>query len=85
MAAPDGGSGDKAAKARLVLLGYEDPDLESYRADAPTISRPGKYITLATASMLKWRAFTLDAHTAFLLGDSSTRTEPLYCKPPRRT
>ena len=47
----DAGSGDKVAKARLVLLGYEDPDLGSYLADAPTLSRPGKYIILATASI----------------------------------
>ena len=29
-------SGGRVAKARLVLLGYQDPDLGTYRADAPT-------------------------------------------------
>ena len=34
--------GGKKPKARVVLLGYQDPDLGSYRADAPTCARSSK-------------------------------------------
>ena len=73
---------NKSAKARLVLLGYQDPDLGTYRSDAPTLTRSSKYLLLATAAIKEWDVFTLDAHTAFLLGDSMSRSEPLHAVPP---
>ena len=30
-----------------------------------------------------WRAFTLDAKTAFLAGDKSSRTKPIYAELPK--
>ena len=75
--------GGKKPKARLVLLGYQDPDLGSYRADAPTCARSSKYLFVATAVQLQWKLFTLDAHTAFLSGDASERAQPLYFRPPQ--
>eukprot|EP00969_Alexandrium_andersonii_P242173 10696275-Alexandrium_andersonii.AAC.1 len=59
-----------------------DPDLGSYRQDAPTASRAGKYLLAATAAEKRWPLFTLDAHTAFLSGDKSERPAPLYFEPP---
>jgi hypothetical protein len=71
------------AKARLVLLGYEDPDLGKYRRDAPTVSRSSKMLLFATAAQLGWHLFSLDATTAFLSGDPSERPSPLYFDPPK--
>ncbi len=65
-----------------MLLGFQDPDLGRYRADAPTVSRASKYLAAFTAVQQSWSLFTLDAQTAFLSGDQSERPEPLYFRPP---
>ena len=77
-----GDKGNKTAKARLVLLGYQDPDLGTYRSDAPTIARQAKYLLANTAAIKGWPLFSLDAHTAFLLGDRQRRGKQLYFRPP---
>ena len=38
------GSSTKKAKARLVVLGYQDPDLTSVARDSPTLSREGRSV-----------------------------------------
>jgi hypothetical protein len=73
---------DGTAKARLVLLGYQDPDLGTYRRDSPTAHRSSKNLMLFTCAQLGFPIFTLDAHTAFLSGDPTERPKPLYFKPP---
>jgi hypothetical protein len=66
----------------LVLLGYQDPDLGTYRRDSPTAHRSSKNLMLFTCAQLGFEIFTLDAHTAFLSGDPTERPKPLYFKPP---
>ena len=40
------GTTEKRAKARLVILGFEDPDISSVPNDAPTLSKDGKQLIL---------------------------------------
>jgi hypothetical protein len=43
---PAPGSTERRAKARLVVLGFEDPGLQSEPNDAPTLSKDGKQLLL---------------------------------------
>ena len=72
---PDG----RKAKGRIVILGYQDPDLTERTRSAPTASRLSRMIFLQAAahqSMLVERA---DAKTAFLQGRKIERD--LFCLP----
>ena len=73
------------AKARLVPLGCQDPDLGLYARSSPTLSRVSRSMLCAFAAQLGWRVFTLDAKTAFLAGDLSSRSRPPYFRPPPRS
>jgi hypothetical protein len=66
------------AKARLVILGYQDPDLGSNRTWAPTLRRDTRNMILTVVAHRYWQLFTLDAKTAFLLGRPSGRQLPLF-------
>ena len=73
----------KKAKARLVIRGFKDPDLGQFTTASPTLSRQGRHAVLTTAAHEQWRVFTLDAKTAFLAGDSSSRVKPIYAELPK--
>jgi hypothetical protein len=70
------------AKARLVLLGYQDPDLGKYQRASPTLTRCGRNLIFQIAAQQGWHLFSLDAKNAFLAGDLSTRGKPLYMRVP---
>ena len=55
-------------KARLVILGYEDPHLESLNRDSPTMGRDSRTLVLQHAASAKWRISAFDIQTAFLRG-----------------
>lgn len=55
-------------KARLVILGYEDPHLESLNRDSPTMGRDSRTLILQYAASAKWRISAFDIQTAFLRG-----------------
>ena len=55
-------------KARLVILGYEDPHLESLNRDSPTMGRDSRTLVLQYAASSKWRISAFDIQTAFLRG-----------------
>ena len=73
----------KKAKARLVIRGFRDPDLGQFTTASPTLSRQGRHAILTVAAQSMWRVFTLDAKTAFLAGDKSARTKPIYAELPK--
>ena len=48
------GGQPQRAKARLVLKGFQDPDLLSLEKSSPAAGRLGKMVLLATASVNEW-------------------------------
>lgn len=56
------------AKARLVLRGFQDPDLLHLEKASPTAARLGKMVLLSLAALLNWRTFCGDVKAAFLSG-----------------
>ena len=63
----------KKAKARLVVRGYEDPELDSVNTDSPTLSRDARMLLMQTVSSHKWQIQSFDITTAFLRGRSDGR------------
>ena len=70
---PAPGSTEPRAKARLVIRGFEDPDLATIAADAPTLSKDGKQLLLQQVSSRGWRLINFDISTAFLKGAGDGR------------
>eukprot|EP00435_Cladocopium_sp_Y103_P038988 s374_g10.t1 len=60
-------------KARLVILGYEDPDIGVVPNDAPTLSKDGKQLILQKVSSNGWQLLNFDISTAFLKGEGDGR------------
>ena len=56
------------AKARLVVLGYEDPQVDSIPRDSPTMSKLSRMMILQLAASKKWVIGSFDVKTAFLCG-----------------
>lgn len=74
------GSKEYRPKARLVILGFEDPDISTVTNDAPTLSKDGKQLTLQKVASNKWSLLNFDISTAFLKGEGDGR--PLGIHPP---
>ena len=56
------------AKARLVILGFEDPHIETLSRDAPTMGKDSRMLILQYAASAKWSIHSFDIQTAFLRG-----------------
>ena len=63
----------RKAKARLVVRGYQDPELHQVDTDSPTLSRDARMILLQVIASSKWRVQNFDIKTAFLRGKSDGR------------
>ena len=70
----------KTPKARLVLVGWQDPELGKIATDSPTLKKESKNLILSICAAKKWRIWGADIKTAFLSGDPSERQ--LYFRPP---
>eukprot|EP00435_Cladocopium_sp_Y103_P034072 s2488_g8.t1 len=55
-------------KARLVVLGYLDPNLTEIPRDSPTLGRQSKMLLLQLISSKGWRLGSFDIRAAFLQG-----------------
>eukprot|EP00434_Breviolum_minutum_P029259 symbB.v1.2.025879.t1/scaffold2545.1/size76554/2 len=71
----------RKAKARLVVLGFQDPKLTEVARDAPTLTREGRNTILQTIASMKWRLSSFDIKTAFLRGKADD-SNPLAMEPP---
>ncbi|CAE7422915.1 RE1 [Symbiodinium sp. CCMP2592] len=71
--------GSSKAKARAVLLGYQDPGYEHRQTTAPVMSRQTRQLFLQLAANKQWDVFKGDVSGAFLQG----REYPtkLFCVP----
>ena len=56
------------AKARLVILGYLDPQLENLPRDSPTLGRNAKMLSLQLIASMGWTLRSFDIKAAFLQG-----------------
>ena len=55
-------------KARLVILGYEDPQLEMLARDSPTMGKDSRTLIFQYAASTKQKIRSFDIQTAFLRG-----------------
>ncbi|OLP77921.1 Copia protein [Symbiodinium microadriaticum] len=79
--APEPGETKKRAKARLVVLGFQDPKLVEVMRDAPTLSREGRATVLQTIASCRFPLSSFDIKTAFLRGKAD-EGNPLAMEPP---
>ena len=77
----DSTKAQRKAKARLVVLGFQDPKLCEVARDSPTLTREGRHTVLQTIASHNWVLSSFDIKTAFLRGQSD-RTNPLAMEPP---
>ena len=78
---PEPGESQHRAKARLVVLGFQDPKLVEVMRDAPTLSREGRAIVLQSVASAKFTLTSFDIKTAFLRGKADANN-PLAMEPP---
>ena len=71
----------KKAKARLVVLGYQDPQLTSVARDSPTLTKEGRNSILQLIATQQWELTSFDIKTAFLRGKADEKN-PLAMEPP---
>ena len=75
------GQSQRRAKARLVVLGFQDPKLVEVTRDAPTLSKEGSALVLQTLASKHFRLGSFDIKTAFLRGKADS-SNPLAMGPP---
>ena len=68
----------KKAKARLIVIGYEDPDLETIANDSPTLTKDGRMAVIQQVASHKWELLSFDISTAFLHGRGDGRNLGLH-------
>ena len=73
------------AKARLVLGGFQDPDILNMKTASPTAGRTSRTFLLAVASWMSWAVYCADVQAAFLSGKGFDRVLvvrlPMDCLP----
>ena len=72
---------DQSAKARLVIIGFQDPDLTSLATTAPVMSRRTRGLFFILCSCKKWTALKADVRAAFLQGLDSEEERQVFVKP----
>ena len=67
----ESGESEKRAKARLVVLGYTDPDLTEVAKDSPTLALRTRLMLFAICAAQRWTLFKGDFKNALLQGDKA--------------
>ena len=70
-----------SAKGRIVLIGFQDPDLQTMNSSAPTMSRRTRQLGLQTSSIRRWRVLKADVKAAFLQGEEVETARNLFAIP----
>ena len=76
--APEQTGGPRRAKARLVVLGFEDPGLGEIPNDAPTLGKDARQLILRKVAANKWKLVNFDISTAFLQGQDDGRIRGIH-------
>ena len=64
----------KKAKARLIVIGYEDPNIDEVVNDVPTLSKgDGRMVVLQDVGSHQWPLISFDISNAFLHGKEDGR------------
>ena len=71
----------RKAKARLVVKGFQDPDIDVLNSDSPTVTRDARMLLLQTISSKQWVVQSFDITTAFLRGRSDDRELAMEAPP----
>ena len=58
----------RKAKARLVVLGYMDPQLDTIPRGSPTLGRTSKMLIAQVIASMQWTLMSFDIKAAFLQG-----------------
>ena len=74
---------DNSAKARIMIVGYQDPDLGSLHTTSPTMSRRTRGLFLTACSTKGWTALKGDVKAAFLQGLESEQDGEVFARPVR--
>jgi len=77
-------NGPDGAKARLVVLGYQDPDLDTVPKDAPTLTKHGRSALLQAVASHHFELTSFDVKTAFLRGEGDGRQLGIETPPEMR-
>ena len=70
----------RKAKARLVVRGYQDPEIDQVSTESPTLTRDARMLLLQVIATKNWRLQNFDVTTAFLRGRADERV--LAMEPP---
>ena len=74
---------DDSAKARIVIIGYEDPQLLDLQKTSPTMSRRTRGLFLTICATMGWTALKGDVKAAFLQGLESETEREVFARPVR--
>ena len=69
--APEQPGGARRAKARLVVLGFEGPNIGEIPSDAPTLGKDARQLILQKVAANGWKLVNFDISTAFLQGQGA--------------
>eukprot|EP00435_Cladocopium_sp_Y103_P038044 s2038_g10.t1 len=78
---PDDTKDGKKGKARLVVVGFEDPGVGVVQNDSPTLSKDGRQMVVQQVSSRGWDLISVDVSTAFLHGDGDGRLLGIHPPP----
>ena len=70
---PNDVSNGQKGKARLVVVGFEDPGIGVVQNDSPTLSKDGRQMVVQQVSSHGWDLISFDISTAFLHGEGDGR------------
>ena len=68
-------------KARIVLLGFSDPDLLDLPTPAPTLTRRSRQLLMGLCTHSQWNLVKADAKAAFLQGSDRQRERNVFAIP----
>ena len=66
------------AKARLCVLGFQDPDLKEVLRDSPMLPAASEALIMQWVASHKYRLISGDIKTAFLSGDEDIRKNSFH-------
>ena len=72
---------DNSAKARIVIIGYQDPDLTNLNTTSPTMSRRSRSLFLTVCACKGWSILKGDVRGAFLQGLETETEREVFARP----